>query len=114
MNEGEELNVEIDAPPARVSRGSWWKPQTRTIIIAVFAIVSIGLLAMLVFAGRDSSGDAAGQGLAGAFEAAFFVLGAGLIAMVALATWLTRYVRWPMVVMIVFGVASVAIIALIR
>lgn len=113
MNDEKVPSGKGPAFPFHPSHRSWWKPQLRTIIIAVVAIVSPCLLAMLVFGGRDDSGDAAGKGLAGALEAVVFAFGAGLIALVALVTWLIRYVRWPTIVMIVVGVIALAIIALI-
>jgi len=52
-------------------RRPWWKRYCRTRIIFLVAIGSIALLAAFSFGGRDSSGNAAGQGLASAFEALF-------------------------------------------
>lgn len=84
----------------------------RTGIILLLAICSIATLGALVFGRRDGSGDAAGQGLARAFEVVVFVLGAGLVGFIALVTWLARYVRWQTLVMTSLGLSVLAIIIL--
>jgi hypothetical protein len=99
-------------PAATVPRRPWWKPHGRTLVIFLVAIGSAALLAGLIFGGRDNSGDAAGQGLAGAFEALFFVLGVCLIGSVALTMWLSRYVRVPKIIMSIVGLVALLIVIL--
>ena len=93
------------------TRRAWWKPRRQTWIILFVALGSIGVLAALIFGGRDTSGDAAGQGLAGAFEALFFVLGAGLIGAVALIRWLSHYFRVRNIVLTILGLLALLIVA---
>ena len=100
-----------DRPAATSSRRSWWKPYRRTWTILLAAVGGIVVLGVLVFSGRDTSGDAAGQGLAGAFEAMFFVLGVFLIVSVALIMWLSRYVGIAKIVISIFGLIALAVIA---
>jgi hypothetical protein len=91
----------------------WWKPHRRTGVILSVAIGSIALLAVLVFGGRDNSGDAAGQGLAGAFEALFFTVGTFLIASVALTMWLSRYIGIPKIILSICGLVVLAVFVLL-
>ena len=100
-----------DQPAATSSSRPWWKPYHRTCVIFLLAAGSIALLAVLIFGGRDGSGDAAGQGLAGAFEAAFFVLSVFLIVSIALISWLTRYFRTQTIIMGIL--AFVVLVALL-
>jgi len=92
-------------------RRPWWKPHRRTGVIFSVALGSIALLATLMFGGRDNSGDAAGQGLAGAFEALFFALGMFLIASVAMIMWVSHYVRVSKVIAGILGLIALAAIA---
>jgi hypothetical protein len=100
-----------DRPAAMLSRRSWWKPYRRTWTILLTAVGSIVFLGVLVFGGRDTSGDAAGQGLAGGFKAMFFFLGVFLIVSVALIMWLSRYVGIAKIIMGIFGLVALAVIA---
>ncbi|VXD00318.1 hypothetical protein [Sphingomonas sp. 8AM] len=90
----------------------WWKPRRRTALIALGAAVATALLAAGVFGPRDASNDAAGQGLAAAFEAAVFAMGTGLIALVALVAWLSQHLRFRTVMLIVVALLAVTIGAL--
>jgi len=93
------------------TRRAWWKPRRQTWITLLVAFVSIAILAALIFGGRDTSGDAAGQGLAGAFEALFFVLGVGVIGAVALTRWLSHYFRVRNIVMTILGLVVPLVVA---
>jgi hypothetical protein len=86
------------------TRRAWWRPRRQTWIILLVALGSI-------FGGRDTSGDAPGQGLAGAFEALFFVLGAGLIGAVALIRWLSHYFRVRNIVLTILGFLALLVVA---
>jgi hypothetical protein len=94
-------------------RRPWWNRYRRTWIIFLVAIGSIALFAAFSFGGRDSSGDAAGQGLGSAFEALFFILGVLVIGGLALIIWLSRYVRIPTIVMGIFGLLALSALILI-
>jgi magnesium-transporting ATPase (P-type) len=94
-------------------RRPWWKRYRRTWIIFLVAIGSIAFFAAFSFGGRDSSGDAAGQGLASAFEALFFIFGVFVIGGLALIIWLSRYVRIPTIVMGIFGLVALSALVLI-
>lgn len=114
MNDDKAPNLEVLAHPLETSsHRPWWKAHRQTGVIFLIAVGCVALLAALVFGGRDNSGDAAGQGLAGALEAATFVLGVGLIGSVALIKWLNRYVEIPKVIMIILGFFALAIVVLI-
>ena len=102
-----------DGSTAASSPRPWWKPYRRTCIIFAVAGGSIAVLGALVFGGRDGSGDAAGQGLAAAFEAAFFVLGVFLIVSVALIKWLSRYIRKRTIVIGILGFVLLTFLVLI-
>lgn len=91
----------------------WWKPSRRTVVIVLATVSAIALLAGAIFSGRDTSGDAAGQGLASAFEATFFALGAGCIVLVALVAWLSQHFRPLTTVIITSGLLLLAIVGLI-
>jgi hypothetical protein len=101
-------------PTADFSLRPWWKPHRRTCVIFLVAAGSIAVLGALIFGGRDGSGDAAGQGLAAAFEAAFFVLGVILIVSVALVMWLSRYFRTRTIIMGILGFVVLIVLSLMR
>lgn len=99
--------------PNRIDKKEkWWKPSHRTVVTVLAAVSAIALLAGFIFGGRDSSGDAAGQGLASAFEAAFFAFGVSLIALVALVAWLSQHLRPFTIIMVVAGIALLLVVTL--
>ncbi|RYF01371.1 MAG: hypothetical protein EOO77_33155 [Oxalobacteraceae bacterium] len=118
MNDDKAEAAETSMTPANYAaaahpRRPWWKPHRRTWIIFLVAIGSIALFGAFNFGGRDSSGDAAGQGLASAFEALFFIFGVFVIGGLALIIWLSRYVRIPTIVMGIFGLVALSALVLI-
>jgi hypothetical protein len=102
----------VSRSPAQTGH-AWWKPRRQTWGILLAALGGIGVLAAFIFGGRDNSGDAAGQGLADAFEALSFVLGAALVGAVALIRWRSHYVKIPTIVTMILGLIALLILVFV-